>query len=166
LSHWRNRPGRGILRPKPKEEIMATEQAEAVRGAEGGSKFRMLHTMLRVNDLEKSLAFYTGPLGMKLLRKRDFPDGKFTLAFVGYGDETSNTVIELTYNWGREQPYQLGDAYGHIALGVPDIYATCEQLAKSGVKITRPPGPMKHGTTVIAFIEDPDGYKVELIQRA
>ena len=145
---------------------MATEQAEAVRGGEDISKFRMLHTMLRVNDLEKSLAFYTGPLGMKLLRKRDFPDGKFTLAFVGYGDETTNTVVELTYNWGRDQAYQLGDALGHIALGVPDIYGTCERLAKNGVKITRPPGPMKHGTTVIAFIEDPDGYKIELIQRS
>jgi lactoylglutathione lyase len=166
LSGWRNLRGHGILRPEQKEDTMATEQAEAVRRTEGVSKFRMLHTMLRVNDLEKSLAFYTGPLGMKLLRKRDFPDGKFTLAFVGYGDESDHTVIELTYNWGREQPYQLGDAYGHIALGVPDIYATCEQLAKNGVKITRPPGPMKHGTTVIAFIEDPDGYKIELIQRA
>jgi lactoylglutathione lyase len=145
---------------------MATEQAEAARAAGSGGRFRMLHTMLRVNDLDKSLAFYTGPLGMKLLRKRDFPDGKFTLAFVGYGDESENTVIELTYNWGREQPYQLGDAYGHIALGVPDIYGTCEKLAKQGVKITRPPGPMKHGTTVIAFVEDPDGYKVELIERA
>jgi lactoylglutathione lyase len=146
-------------------DFMATEQAEAVRGNEDASKFRMLHTMLRVNDLEKSLAFYTGPLGMKLLRKRDYPDGKFTLAFVGYGDEATNAVIELTYNWGREQGYQLGDAFGHIALGVPDIYGTCDRLAKTGVKITRPPGPMKHGTTVIAFIEDPDGYKIELIQR-
>jgi len=132
----------------------------------GASAFRMLHTMLRVQDLDRSLAFYTGALGMKLLRKRDYPDGKFTLAFVGYGDEDTNTVIELTHNWGREEPYEIGTGYGHIALGVPDIYKTCETLAQQGVKITRPPGPMKHGTTVIAFIEDPDGYKVELIQRS
>jgi lactoylglutathione lyase len=162
---WRKRAGRGILEPTLKEEFMATGQAEAVRGSEVVSQFRMLHTMLRVTDLEKSLAFYTGPLGMKLLRKRDYPDGKFTLAFVGYGDETTNAVIELTYNWGRDQAYQLGDAFGHIALGVPDIYGTCEALAKTGVKITRPPGPMKFGGSVIAFIEDPDGYKIELIQR-
>ncbi len=144
---------------------MATEQAEAVRSAEGAARFRMLHTMIRVRDLDKSLAFYTGPLGMKVLRQREFPDGKFTLAFVGYGDESSNTVIELTYNWGQEKPYDIGNGFGHIALGVPDIYATCEQLARAGVKITRPPGPMKHGTTHIAFIEDPDGYKIELVQR-
>jgi lactoylglutathione lyase len=127
-------------------------------------QFRMLHTMLRVRDLDKSLDFYTRLLGMKLLRKQEYPSGEFTLAFVGYGDESSNTVLELTYNWPRKEPYALGDAYGHIALGVPDIYATCAALAKEGVKIPRPPGPMKHGTTVIAFIEDPDGYKVELIE--
>jgi lactoylglutathione lyase len=141
-------------------ETMAKQDASAAAG-----QFRMLHTMLRVNDMDKSLAFYTGPLGMKLLRKKDYPDGKFTLAFVGYGPEESNTVLELTYNWGRTENYKLGDAYGHIALGVPDIYGTCEKLAAQGVKIPRPPGPMKHGTTVIAFVEDPDGYKVELIQR-
>ena len=129
------------------------------------SSGQLLHTMIRVFDLEKSIEFYTNHLGMTLLRRKDYPTGEFTLAFVGYGDESSNTVIELTYNWGREQAYQLGDAFGHIALGVPDIYGTCERLAKNGVKITRPPGPMKHGTTVIAFIEDPDGYKIELIQR-
>jgi lactoylglutathione lyase len=128
-------------------------------------QFRMLHTMLRVFDLEKSIAFYTGPLGMKLLRRRDFPEGKFTLAFVGYGDEDKNAVIELTHNWDHA-PYQIGDGYGHIALGVPDIYGTCERMAKEGVKITRPPGPMKHGSTVIAFVEDPDGYKIELIQKS
>lgn len=128
-------------------------------------QFRMLHTMIRVKDLEKSLAFYTGPLGMKLLRRKDYPDGKFTLAFVGYGDEESNTVIELTHNWGQEKPYEIGTGFGHIALGVPDVYKTCDQLAKQGVKITRAPGPMKFSTTVIAFIEDPDGYKVELIER-
>jgi lactoylglutathione lyase len=162
---WRKGARHGILAATSKEEYMATEQAEAVRAGEDSSKFRLLHTMLRVNDLEKSLAFYTGQLGMKLLRKKDYPDGKFTLAFVGYGDETDSTVIELTYNWGREQPYQLGDAFGHLALGVPDIYGTCERLAKAGVKIPRPPGPMKFGGSVIAFVEDPDGYKIELIQR-
>jgi lactoylglutathione lyase len=144
---------------------MSTETMTKSAGAAATGQFRMLHTMLRVNDMEKSLAFYTGPLAMQLLRKKDFPDGKFTLAFVGYGPEESNAVIELTYNWGRAENYKLGDAYGHIALGVPDIYGTCEKLAASGVKITRPPGPMKHGTTVIAFVEDPDGYKIELIQR-
>ena len=126
---------------------------------------RMLHTMLRVNDLEKSLAFYTGLLGMKLLRRREVPEGKYTLAFVGYGPEDSHAVLELTYNWGRSEPYQVGNAYGHIALGLPDVRATCEGLAAAGAKITRPPGPVKFGTTVIAFIEDPDGYKIELIER-
>ena len=124
---------------------------------------RMLHTMLRVGDLERSLAFYTGPLGMKLLRRTDFPGGRFTLAFVGYGDESDHTVLELTHNWDTKS-YDLGSGYGHIALGVPDVYATCAALREQGVKVTREPGPMKHGTTVIAFIEDPDGYKVELIQ--
>lgn len=145
---------------------MANEQAEALRqsGAATG-QFRMLHTMIRVKDLDKSLAFYTGPLGMKLLRRKDYPDGKFTLAFVGYGDEDAHSVIELTYNWGQEKPYEIGTGFGHIALGVPDVYKTCDQLAKQGVKITRAPGPMKFSATVIAFIEDPDGYKVELIER-
>jgi lactoylglutathione lyase len=124
---------------------------------------RMLHTMLRVGDLEKSLRFYCDVLGMKLLRKKDYPDGKFTLAFVGYGDERDHTVIELTHNWDTER-YDLGNAYGHVALGVPDIYATCDQLRSRGAKIVREPGPMKHGTTHIAFVEDPDGYKIELIQ--
>ena len=125
---------------------------------------RMLHTMLRVGDLDASIRFYTEQLGMKLLRRNDYPDGKFTLAFVGYGDESDHTVLELTYNWGRDA-YTLGDAFGHVALGVSDIYAACERLRAGGVKITREPGPMKHGTTVIAFVEDPDGYKIELIQR-
>jgi lactoylglutathione lyase len=124
---------------------------------------RMLHTMLRVGDLERAIAFYTGPLGMKLLRRTDFPGGRFTLAFVGYGDEADHTVLELTHNWDTKS-YDLGAGYGHIALGVPDVAATCAQLREQGVRITREPGPMKHGTTVIAFIEDPDGYKVELIQ--
>ena len=145
---------------------MATEQAEAVRGGAEISKFRMLHTMLRVNDLDKSLAFYTGPLGMKLLRKRDYPTGKFTLAFVGYGEETDSTVVELTHNWEQAEPYQLGSAFGHLAIGVPDVYKTCEKLAAAGVKIPRPAGPMAHGGSVIAFIEDPDGYRIELVERA
>jgi lactoylglutathione lyase len=129
------------------------------------SQGQMLHTMIRVFDLEKSIDFYTNKLGMTLLRRKDYPTGEFTLAFVGYGDEESNTVIELTHNWGQKEPYQLGTAFGHLAIGVPDIYGTCEQLAKAGVKIPRPPGPMKHGGSVIAFIEDPDGYKIELIEK-
>lgn len=128
--------------------------------------FRMLHTMLRVRDLDKSIDFYTRHLGMKLLRRKNFEGGRFTLAFVGYGDETDNTVLELTHNWDQEDAYDLGDAYGHIAIGVPDIYKVCEGLEKEGVSIPRPPGPMKFSETVIAFIEDPDGYKVELIERA
>lgn len=124
---------------------------------------RLLHTMLRVGNLDESLKFYCDTLGMKLLRKKDYPGGEFTLAFVGYGEETDHTVIELTYNWGKEQ-YDLGDAYGHIAIGVDDIYATCEAIAARGGKVTRQPGPMKHGSTVIAFVEDPNGYKIELIQ--
>ena len=124
---------------------------------------RMLHTMLRVGNLEKSLAFYCDILGMKLLRQKDYPGGEFTLAFVGYGDEKDNTVIELTYNWGVDK-YELGSGYGHIALGVDDIYSTCDRIKAQGGKVSREPGPMKHGTTVIAFVEDPDGYKIELIQ--
>ena len=124
---------------------------------------RMLHTMLRVGDLERSLGFYCDVLGMKLLRKHDFPGGRFTLAFVGYGDEGSNTVLELTHNWDTPK-YDLGNAYGHVALGVADIYKTCDELRGKGAKVVREPGPMMHGSTHIAFIEDPDGYKVELIQ--
>ncbi len=124
----------------------------------------MLHTMLRVRDLEASIAFYTGHLGMSLLRKRDFPGGRFTLAFVGYGDQAGNTVLELTHNWDREEPYEIGTGYGHIALGVPDIHGTCAKLEAAGVAILRPPGPMKYSSMVIAFIEDPDGYRVELIE--
>jgi lactoylglutathione lyase len=119
--------------------------------------------MLRVVNLEESLRFYCNVLGMKLLRQKDYPDGKFTLAFVGYGDESDTSVIELTHNWGVDS-YNLGDAYGHIAIGVDDIYATCAEITNRGGKVTRPPGPMKHGKTVIAFVEDPNGYKVELIQ--
>jgi lactoylglutathione lyase len=124
---------------------------------------RFLHTMLRVGNLERSIDFYTRILGMELLRKKDYPDGKFTLAFLGYGPETTHPAIELTYNWGVES-YDLGNAYGHIALGVDDIYGACEKIKEAGGKVVREPGPMKHGTTVIAFIEDPDGYKVELIE--
>lgn len=129
-----------------------------------GGSFRMLHTMIRVFDLDKSIDFYTRLLGMTLLRKTDYESGRFTLAFVGYGSEADNTVIELTHNWDQAEPYTLGSGFGHIALGVPDIYGACEKLAVEGVKIPRPPGPMKHGSTVIAFIEDPDGYKIELIE--
>ena len=127
---------------------------------------RLLHTMIRVGDLDRSIGFYTEVLGMKLLRRKDYPDGKFTLAFVGYGDESEHAVIELTHNWGQKEPYQLGTAFGHLAVGVPDIYGACERMAKAGVKIPRPPGPMKHGGSVIAFIEDPDGYKIELIEKS
>jgi lactoylglutathione lyase len=125
---------------------------------------RILHTMLRVVDLEKSLAFYTGVLGMKLLRRNDYPEGKFTLAFVGYTDEASGAVIELTHNWGTEK-YELGNAYGHIAIEVGDAHASCERIKRLGGKVVREAGAMKHGSTVIAFVEDPDGYKIELIQK-
>ena len=125
---------------------------------------RILHTMLRVGDLERSLKFYTEVLGMKVLRRKDYPDGKFTLAFVGYDDEDKEAVLELTHNWGVEK-YELGNAYGHIALQVDDAYRACEEVKKRGGKVTREAGPMKHGTTVIAFVEDPDGYKIEFIQR-
>ncbi|MBS9384274.1 MAG: lactoylglutathione lyase [Dolichospermum sp. BR01] len=124
---------------------------------------RLLHTMLRVGNLEESLKFYCDVLGMKLLRRKDYPAGEFTLAFVGYGEESDHSVLELTHNWGVEK-YDLGSAYGHIALGVHNIYATCETIGELGGKVVREPGPMKHGSTVIAFVEDPDGYKVELIQ--
>lgn len=124
---------------------------------------QLLHTMLRVGNLEESVKFYTEVLGMKLLRQKEYPDGKFTLAFVGYGDDSDHTVLELTYNWGVEK-YHLGDAYGHIAIGIDDIYGTCEKIKARGGKVSREPGPMKHGSTVIAFVEDPDGYKVELVQ--
>ena len=124
---------------------------------------RLLHTMLRVGNLDKSLQFYCDVLGMTLLRQKDYPGGKFTLAFVGYGDESDHTVLELTYNWGVDS-YDLGAGYGHIAIGVDDIYQTCEAIKARGGKVVREPGPMKHGSTVIAFVSDPDGYKVELIQ--
>jgi len=125
---------------------------------------RLLHTMIRVGDLERSVRFYTRLLGMRELRRRDVPEGKYTLAFVGYGDESEQAVIELTYNYGVDK-YEMGTAFGHLAIGVPDVRATCERLRAAGARITREPGPVKFGTTVIAFIEDPDGYKIELIER-
>ncbi|TMH45625.1 MAG: lactoylglutathione lyase [Betaproteobacteria bacterium] len=125
---------------------------------------RILHTMLRVGDLERSLRFYTEVLGMRLLRRKDYPEGKFTLAFIGYGDEADTAVIELTHNWGVDK-YELGNAFGHIAVAVDDAYKACEEVKRRGGKVTREAGPMKHGTTVIAFIEDPDTYKIELIER-
>ena len=126
---------------------------------------RLSHACLSVADLAASKTFYTEILGMQLLRRTDYPEGRFTLAFVGYGDEASEAVLELTHNWGQEEPYDLGSGFGHLAIGVPDIYATCNELEQAGVPIPRPPGPMKHGGSVIAFIEDPDGYKIELIER-
>jgi len=124
---------------------------------------RILHTMLRVGDLDRSVRFYTEVLGMKLLRRQDYPDGRFTLAFVGFGPESEQAAIELTHNWDTDR-YEIGTGFGHVALGVDDIYATCAQLRDKGAKIVREPGPMKHGTTEIAFVEDPDGYRIELIQ--
>ncbi len=124
---------------------------------------RLLHTMLRVGDLDKSLAFYTEVLGMKLLRKHDYESGRFTLAFVGYGEEKDATVIELTHNWDTEA-YDLGDGFGHLAIAVADVYKACDKIRDAGGKISREPGPMKHGTTVLAFVEDPDGYKIELLE--
>ena len=125
---------------------------------------RLLHMMLRVGDLERSIAFYTEVLGMDLLRRKEYPSGRFTLAFLGYGPEENNTVLELTHNWDTSS-YNLGAGYGHIALGVSNINETCEMIRTNGGKIVREPGAMKHGTTVIAFVEDPDGYKIELIQQ-
>ena len=125
---------------------------------------RILHTMLRVGDLDRSLKFYTEVLGMRLLRRNDFPDGKFTLAFVGYEEESVGAVLELTFNWGVDK-YEIGTGYGHLALQVDDAYAACEEIRRRGGVVTREAGPMKHGSTVIAFVQDPDGYKIELIQR-
>ena len=126
---------------------------------------RLLHTMIRVGDLQRSIDFYTGVLGMKELRRKDYPDGRFTLAFVGYGDEVDHTVIELTHNWDTPS-YDLGNGFGHLAIAVPDAYKACEDVKAKGGKVTRPAGPMKHGGSVIAFVEDPDGYKIEFIQRS
>lgn len=125
---------------------------------------RIAHTMLRVGDLQRAIQFYTDVLQMKLLRQKDYPEGKFTLAFLGYGEEASTAVLELTYNWDTAH-YELGNGYGHIAIEVQDIYTICDSITEKGGKVVRAPGPMKHGTTVIAFVEDPDGYKIELIER-
>jgi lactoylglutathione lyase len=125
---------------------------------------RILHTMIRVGNLDKSIAFYTEVLGMHVIRKSDHPEGKFTNVFVGYGDESEGATIELTYNYGVEQ-YDIGTGFGHIAVAVPDAYAACAEIKRRGGVVTREAGPMKHGTTVIAFAQDPDGYKIELIQR-
>ncbi|PCJ14129.1 MAG: lactoylglutathione lyase [Gammaproteobacteria bacterium] len=125
---------------------------------------RLLHTMLRVGDLDKSIEFYTDVLGMNLLRKHDFPEGEFTLAFVGYGTEEDSSVIELTHNWGTSS-YELGDGFGHIAIAVPDVYQACDTIREKGGVIVREPGPMKHGSTVLAFVKDPDGYMIELLGR-
>ena len=127
-------------------------------------EYRLLHTMIRVADIDHSIEFYTKQLGMHVIRKKEFEGGRFTNVFIGYGDEKNSTVIELTYNWDQQENYSHGSGFGHIALGVPDIYSTCDTLKKNNIKIVRPPGPMKHGNTVIAFIEDPDGYKIELIE--
>ena len=125
---------------------------------------RLLHVMLRVGDMDRSIEFYTGLFNMKLLRRKDYPGGRFTLAFLGYGDESDSTVLELTHNWGTDS-YDLGDGFGHIAIAVDDVYEACERLKSQGGNVVREAGPMQHGTTVIAFVEDPDGYKVELIGR-
>ena len=126
---------------------------------------RLLHTMIRVNDLDESLRFYCERLGMTLLRRHDYPGGRFTLAFVGYGDEAAQSVVELTYNWDTHR-YDIGDGFGHLAIGVDNIYTVCDELRAKGVKVVREPGPMKHGSTEIAFVDDPNGYRIELIQRA
>ncbi len=124
---------------------------------------RILHTMLRVTNLDESINFYTNIFGMEILRKTDFPDGKFTLAFLGYGDESSNTVLELTHNWETDS-YEMGNAYGHIAIAVDDSYKACDEITAKGGEVVRPAGPMMHGSTVIAFVKDPDGYMIELIE--
>lgn len=129
------------------------------------AKFRYLHTMLRVGDLDRSVKFYCDMFGMVELRRRDVPDGKYTLSFIGYADQPDQTELELTYNYGVEK-YDIGTGFGHLAIGMPDVYAACEKMRAAGARITREPGPVKFGTTVIAFVEDPDGYKIELIQRA
>jgi lactoylglutathione lyase len=125
---------------------------------------RILHTMIRVGDLERSIDFYTKVLGMRVLRRRDYPEGRFTNCFVGYDDESKSAVLELTHNWDTKS-YELGTGYGHVAVEVEDAYKACDEVTRRGGKVTRPAGPMKHGTTVIAFVEDPDGYKIEFVQR-
>ena len=135
----------------------------------GTDAYRLLHTMIRVKDQDKSIDFYTRHLGMKVLRQKDFEGGRFTNTFIGYGDESSEAVIELTYNWGQDTDYDKGDGFGHIAIGVPDIYGLCDRIKAAGMEIPRPPGPLKHGgpnASVIAFVKDPDGYMIELGERA
>ena len=127
-------------------------------------QYRLAHTMIRVKDLKKSLDFYTGVLGMQVLRSTEYPDGKFTNTFVGYGPEATHPAVELTYNWEQETPYDPGTGWGHLAVEVPDVFEACRRCEGAGAKITRPPGPMKHGTRNIAFIQDPDGYKIELLE--
>lgn len=144
--------------------MTTTSESETTAAATGS--YRLLHTMIRVKDLDRTIDFYTRLLGMRVLRNTDFEGGRFTNVFIGYGDEDSETVLELTHNWDQEEPYSHGSGFGHLAIGVPDIYATCVALEAENVNIPRPPGPMMHGTTVIAFIEDPDGYKIELIERS
>lgn len=144
---------------------MTSDVATANKAAPAIIGGQLLHTMIRVFDLDKSIDFYTRLLGMTLLRRKDYESGRFTLAFVGYGEEVGNTLVELTHNWDQKEPYTIGSGFGHLAIGARDIRGACEKLAKEGVKIPRPPGPMKHGGSVIAFIEDPDGYKIELIER-
>jgi lactoylglutathione lyase len=144
---------------------MDTKTEVTTQPALDAGRFRLLHTMIRVFDLERSIDFYTRLMGMKLLRRRETAEGRYTIVFVGYGDDATHTVVELTYNWDQKEPYTIGGGFGHLAIGVPDLYAVCDALAKEGVKIPRPPGPLKFGTVHIAFVEDPDGYKIELIQR-
>ena len=127
---------------------------------------RFLHTMIRVLDLERSISFYQDLLGMHLLRRKDYPHGEFTLAFLGFDDETKEAALELTHNWGQKEPYELGNGYGHIAIRVENIYKTCEEIEAKGGKVPRPAGPMKGSSSLIAFVEDPDGYKIELIQKS
>lgn len=138
--------------------------ADTTTGTRAGRN-RLLHTMIRVRDLDRALDFYTRLLGMTLLRRTDYESGRFTLAFVGYDDEAAGTVLELTHNWDQTEPYVIGTGFGHLAIAVPDIAEACRGLAAEGVPVPRPPGPMKHGGTVIAFVEDPDGYRIELIER-
>lgn len=148
--------------------VTKTNRERLLRSAIRGRRFapmRILHTMLRVGDLDRSIAFYGEVLGMKLLSRKDYPTGRFTLAFLGYGSNPEHAEIELTYNWGVDK-YELGTAYGHVAIGVDDIYSVCERIRQAGGKLTREPGPMKDSTTVLAFLEDPDGYRIELIEES
>lgn len=154
------RPSRSSRRvlfgPHEEMETIVTRESNPPGG------YRLAHTMMRVRDLDKSLEFYVGLLGMQVLRRTDYPDGKFTNTFVGYGPEASFPALELTHNWDHTEDFDKGNGWGHICIEVPDVYKACAELEAQGVNITRPPGPMKHGTRVIAFVEDPDGYKVEL----